>query len=56
MLLRGFFLYWKTRQLQNVSTVSGLFFFFFLISDFELQSDLPIADRHPQTDGIERGG
>lgn len=49
MLLRGFFLYWKTRQFQGCS-------FFFLISDFELQSDLPIADRHPQTDGIERGG
>ena len=26
------------------------------VSKFKWQSDLPIADQHPQTDGIKRGG
>lgn len=56
MLLRGiFFFTGKLDSFRMFRLFQGCSFFF-LISDFELQSDLPIADRHPQTDGIERGG
>lgn len=56
MLLRGFFFLLENSTASECFDCFRVVLSFFLISDFELQSDLPIADRHPQTDGIERGG